>query len=102
MVAEASHFQDGLLILSDKDFDLILINAVLIEASSQSVIAEMRALQSECYETQAALIAVGLIASPAATVLQGVDAQLQKAVSTLQLARIVDCWRGLIDPNAQK
>ena len=61
-MAEASHFQIALLVLSDKNFDLILIDAVLIEASSQSVIAEMRALQSECYETQTALIAVGRIA----------------------------------------
>lgn len=101
-MAEASHFQDALRVWSDKNFDLILIDAVFIEASSQSVIAEMPTLQLQCYETQNALIAVGPIASPAATVLQGVDAQLQNLVSTLQLAQNVDRWRGLIDPNAQK
>ena len=101
-MAEASHFQDALRVWSDKNFDLILIDAVFIEASSQSVIAEMPTLQLQFYETQNALIAVGPIASPAATVLQGVDAQLQNPVSTLQLAQIVDRWRGLIDPNAQK
>ena len=46
VVAEASRFQDALLVLRDKTFDLILIDAVLIEASSQSVITEIRALQS--------------------------------------------------------
>ena len=102
VVAEAAHFQDALLVLRDEPFDLILIDAVLIEASSQSVIAEIRALQSERHETQMALIAVGRIASPVATVLQGVDAQLQKPVSTLELAQMVDRWRGPIDPNVQK
>ena len=77
MVAEAAHFQDALLVLRDKAFDLILIDAVLIEATSQSVIVEIRALQLERHETQMALIAVGRIASPVATVLQGVDAHLQ-------------------------
>ena len=85
--------------MRDKAFDLILIDAVLIEASSQSVIVEIRALQAERHETQMALIAVGRIASPVATVLQGVDAQLQKPVSKLELAQMVDRWRGLIDPN---
>ena len=102
VVAEAAHFQDALLVLRDKAFDLILIDAVLIEASSQSVITEIRALQSERHETQTALIAVGRSASATATVLQGVDAQLQKPVSTLELAQMVDRWRGPIDPNAQK
>ena len=102
VVAEASHFQDALLVLRDKTFHLILIDAVLIEASSQSLIVEIRSLQSERHETQMALIAVGRIASPVATVLQGVDAQLQKPVSTLELAQMVDRWRGPIDPNAQK
>ena len=46
VVAEASRFQDALLVLRDKTFDLILIDAVLIEASSQSLITEIRALQS--------------------------------------------------------
>ncbi len=102
VVAEAAHFQEALLVLRDKAFDLILIDAVLIEASSQSVIVEIRALQSKRHETQMALIAVGRIASPVATVLQGVDAQLQKPVSTLELAQMVDRWRGPIDPNVQK
>ncbi|MBL6640974.1 MAG: response regulator [Rhodobacteraceae bacterium] len=101
VVAEAAHFQDALLVLRDKAFDLILIDAVLIEASSQSVIVEIRALQSERHETQMALIAVGRSASATATVLQGVDAQLKKPVSTLELAQVVDRWRGPIDPNAQ-
>ena len=49
-----------------------------------------------------ALIAVGGMTSPTAKVSQGVDAQLQKPVSTLELAQLVDHWRGPIDPNAQK
>ena len=102
VVSEAAHFQDALLLLRDKAFDLTLIDAVLIEASSQSVIVEIRALQSERHETQMASIAVGHIASPVATVLQGVDAQLQKPVSTLELAQMVDRWRGPIEPNVQK
>lgn len=102
VVAEASHFQDALLVLRDKTFHLILIDAVLIQAGSQSVIAEIRALQSADHGSQTALIAVGGITSPAARVLQGVDAQLQKPVSTLELAQLVDRWRGPIDPNAQK
>jgi len=102
VVAEASHFQDALLVLRDKTFHLILIDAVLIEAGSQSVIAEIRALQSADHGSQTALIAVGGITSPTARVLQGVDAQLQKPVSTLELAQLVDRWRGPIDPNAQK
>jgi len=44
VVAEASRFQDALLVLRDKTFDLILIDAVLIEASGQSLITEIRAL----------------------------------------------------------
>ena len=102
VVAEASHFQDALLVLRDKTFHLILIDAVLIQAGSQSVIAEIRALQSADHGSQTALIAVGGITSPTARVLQGVDAQLQKPVSTLELAQLVDRWRGPIDPNAQK
>ena len=51
VVAEAAHFQDALLVLRDKAFDLILIDAVLVEASSQSVIVEIRARQSERHET---------------------------------------------------
>ena len=102
VVAEAAYFQEALLVLRDKAFDLILIDAVLIEASSQSVIVEIRAFQSERHETQTALIAVGRSASATATVLQGVDAQLQKPVSTLELAQMVDRWRGPIDPNVQK
>mgnify|MGYP001577815346 CR=1 FL=1 len=77
VVAEASRFQDALLVLRDKTFDLILIDAVLIEASSQSVITEIRALQSAGHGSQTALIAVGRSASATATVLQGVDAQLK-------------------------
>jgi len=102
VVAEASRFQNALLVLRDKTFDLILIDAVLIEASSQSVITEIRALQSAGHGPQTALIAVGRSASATATVLQGVDAQLTKPVSTLELAQVVDRWRGPIDPNAQR
>ena len=102
VVTEASRFQDVLLVLRDKTFDLILIDAVLIEASNQSVITEIRALQPAGQGPQTALIAVGRSASATATVLQGVDAQLKKPVSTLELAQVVDRWRGPIDPNAQK
>ena len=77
-------------------------SAVLIQAGGQSVIAEIRALQSADHGSQTALIAVGGITSPTARVLQGVDAQLQKPVSTLELAQLVDRWRGPIDPNAQQ
>jgi CheY-like chemotaxis protein len=74
VVAGASRFQDALLVLRDKIFDLILIDALLIEASSQSVITEIRALQTADHGPQTALIAVGRSASATATVLQGVDA----------------------------
>ena len=80
VVAEASRFQDALLVLRDKTFDLVLIDAVLIEASSQSLITEIRALQSAGHGPQTALIAVGRSASATATVLQGVDAQLKTCV----------------------
>ena len=102
VVAEASHYQDALLLLRDKTFHLILVDAVLIQAGSQSVMAEIRALQSADHGSQTALIAVGGMTSPTAKVSQGVDAQLQKPVSTLELAQLVDRWRGPIDPNAQK
>ena len=102
VAVEASRFQDALLVLRDKTFDLILIDAVLIDPSSKSVITEIRALQSAGHGSQTALIAVGRSASANARVLQGVDAQLKKPVSTFELAQVVDRWRGPIDPNAQK
>tara|TARA_B100001093_G_scaffold331353_1_gene316386 strand:+ start:359 stop:559 length:201 start_codon:yes stop_codon:yes gene_type:complete len=66
----------------------MLVDALLILASGQSVIAEIRALQSASPEFKTALIAVGRIASATAIVLQGVDAQLQKPVSRLALAKV--------------
>ena len=66
----------------------MLVDALLILASGQSVIAEIRALQSTSPEFQTALIAVGRIASATAIVLQGGDAQLQKPVSRLALAKV--------------
>ena len=66
------------------------------------MIAEIRTLQRAGRETQTALIAEGRIALATVTVLQGVDAQLKRPVSTLELAQVVDCWRGAIDPNAEK
>ena len=102
VVAEASRFQNALLVLRDKTFNLILIDALLIEGSSQSVITEILALQSAGHGLQTALIAIGRSASASATVLQGVDAQSKKPVSRLELAQVVDRWRGPIDPNAQK
>ena len=61
-MAEASRFQDTLLVLRDKIFYLILFDAVLIEASNHSVTAEIRAFQSAGHGPQTALIAVGCIA----------------------------------------
>jgi len=52
------------------------------------VIAEILALQSAGPGLKTALIAVGRIASATAMVLQGVDAQLQKPVLTLALAKV--------------
>ncbi|MDB4830694.1 hypothetical protein OAH41_06085 [Paracoccaceae bacterium] len=66
------------------------------------MITEIRALQFAGHGPQTASIAIGRSASSTTTVLQGVDAQLKKPVSTLELAEVVDRWRGPIDPNAQK
>jgi hypothetical protein len=66
----------------------MLIYALLILASGKSVISEILALQSASPGFKTALIAVGRIASATPMVLQGVDAQLQKPVLTLALAKV--------------